>query len=287
MSLARLVQQVQQRLSPVELIHKAYASWPIPPIEARPPSITLKVAILDSSFNPPTRAHLALASHPYTGRSVSDATDTDEQKYDALLLLLSVRNVDKTLKPTDATYMQRLEMMKALGKDLERNPKTMNYAIGIVDEPTFVGKASILRPFILNLLGVQQSNISGAELTFMIGMDTLERLFAPRYYGGEEAMHNAMNQFLAPDEMGCRVVCARRALAGVDEATQEADALDKAKGFISKGRVLLVDIGEAEKRISSSQVRSLKAGGDERWQDLVPPFVKEVIIRENLYPNDV
>lgn len=105
----------------------------------------LRISILDSSFNPPTRAHLALAQSkppkrifvPGTERQSNvssttvkprrpsagsgDAVVTQERKpeyneddYDARLLLLSVRNVDKTLKPGDATFVQRVEMMSQL-----------------------------------------------------------------------------------------------------------------------------------------------------------------------------
>ena len=108
--------------------------------------------MLDSSFNPPTRAHLALAqSKPpsrlkptVTGtsgvpapfidirrfRGTETAIDRDEGKvnkngdsdedYDARLLLLSIRNADKILKTSDASYSQRLEMMYLLAHEVGR-----------------------------------------------------------------------------------------------------------------------------------------------------------------------
>jgi nicotinamide-nucleotide adenylyltransferase len=108
----------------------------------------LRVSILDSSFNPPTCAHLALArSKPTLRKNASfsgqntvpgsqsehittnenaqslhhsfDLAENGEGDYDARLLLLSVRNVDKTLKAGDATYEQRIEMMYALARELE------------------------------------------------------------------------------------------------------------------------------------------------------------------------
>lgn len=68
--------------------------------------------MLDSSFNPPTRAHIAMLKAPMPSSFGARA-------YDAKLLLLSVRNVDKSLKDGDATYLQRLEMLELLAKELE------------------------------------------------------------------------------------------------------------------------------------------------------------------------
>ena len=120
----------------------------------------LKISVLDSSFNPPTLAHFALANS-YLPISTQGQEGTQNSAYDARLLLLSVRNVDKALKPGDATYEQRLEMMMLLAEELEAvaanitNTNTNNFgndtsglrnvAVGIIDEPTFVKKSSTLR----------------------------------------------------------------------------------------------------------------------------------------------
>src|SRR6202034_4536849 len=66
------------------------------------------------------------------------------------LLLLSVRNADKALKPGDATYLQRLDMMTLLAKDIydkDAPAYDANVAVAIIDEPTFVGKAAALLAF--------------------------------------------------------------------------------------------------------------------------------------------
>src|ERR1700694_3681385 len=63
--------------------------------------------ILDSSFNPPTKAHLALA--------MSSATPS---KKSTVLLLLAIQNADKQPKP--ATFDHRLAMMDLLARKIER-----------------------------------------------------------------------------------------------------------------------------------------------------------------------
>lgn len=94
--------------SPFQLVFSSHPAWPRPVPGASTqasrrtsPSqqCELKISCLDSSFNPPTLAHRALATAPYPG-----AVDAEDDGYDAHLLLLSVKNVDKTLQSGDADY---------------------------------------------------------------------------------------------------------------------------------------------------------------------------------------
>ncbi|ETW83294.1 hypothetical protein HETIRDRAFT_409165, partial [Heterobasidion irregulare TC 32-1] len=177
------LREIQHGRSQVALIHTPHTSWPLQPKSglnlAMTPS-TLRISVLDSSFNPPTRAHLALASLPHYSQS---APSDSSSEYDARLLLLSVRNADKHLKLGDATHVQRMEMMLLLAHDIRDN----NTAVAIIDEPTFVGKSTaliaFLRSHLLQLsLSPPASVVSSIELSFVQGFDTLERLLSPRYY---------------------------------------------------------------------------------------------------------
>jgi nicotinamide-nucleotide adenylyltransferase len=277
------LQRVQGHKTAAEIVFSPHPLWPAPPsvsIPARELSC-LKIAVLDSSFNPPTCAHSALATLPH---SVSGT----QGNYDALILLLSVRNADKSLKPGDATYLQRLEMMTALAQELTYREKE-NVAVIIVDEPTFAGKANILRPFLINTIRTvfeaRQSPIETIkiELTFLMGMDTLERLFAPRYYGSEQAMTAALERFLASDAEGCWIICARRSMTDVNVAEQERKALGEARRFIDSGKVIVADIGERESAMSSSEVRRSVAVDNSAALRNVPTVVAEVMRKHRLY----
>ncbi|KAH8117928.1 hypothetical protein DFH11DRAFT_1808453 [Phellopilus nigrolimitatus] len=195
------------------------------------PSITsskagLRIAILDSSFNPPTLAHLALA------RSARHSHDDDHSPCDARLLLLSVRNADKALKAGDASYEQRLEMMKLLAEELEDQlsspgkQESGNVAVAIIDEPTFVRKSAVLHQFLQDRVASLKSDSSEQvdavlssprptssptlvpqiKLDFLMGFDTLERFLAPRYYWGIERRHARSAQ----TGDGSSVICAWR-----------------------------------------------------------------------------
>lgn len=92
--------------SPFQLVFSSHPAWPRP--APHPPTTgqqggllsrrrELRISCLDSSFNPPTLAHRALATASYTEAG-------DDGEYDAHLLLLSVKNVDKVLSSGDANY---------------------------------------------------------------------------------------------------------------------------------------------------------------------------------------
>lgn len=68
---------------------------------------------------------------------------------------------------------------------------THNVAVGIIDEPTFVRKAEVLHQFLNERVStflsgspptVSEKPTVSVQLSFLMGYDTLERLFAPRYY---------------------------------------------------------------------------------------------------------
>ncbi|KAI0033530.1 hypothetical protein K488DRAFT_6636, partial [Vararia minispora EC-137] len=217
------------------------------------------IAILDSSFNPPTRAHLALAA----------ASPPTSARYDARLLLLSVRNADKHLQPGDASYAQRLQMMRLLAADLSAEDPHANVAVGIIDAPTFVGKASVLQEAI-------RARVRGTlRLTFLQGMDTLERFLAVRYYGSNDAMHESLARFFSDEGDNAAVVCARRIM--------QRTLLEGASEYVSAGRISLTDIGDTLQRLSSSEVRDKVRTGDDSWREFVTERVAAYVEEQKLY----
>ena len=331
-SFAALIDRVRTGQTPVELVYASHSAWPHPR-ERGSPGDVLRVAVLDSSFNPPSRAHLALANVPRPHFSYEDALD--DADYDAKLLLLSVRNADKQLATGDAAYAQRLEMMLLLARDILRVPAAAaacntvgasssqphdNVAVAIIDEPTFVGKSTALLSYLRHRLSAHPASLSapapphlpassGSEmsaaraapnasvmredaskpprpqLTFLVGTDTLERLFAPRYYASPEAMRAALRRFLSahPDGDDARVVCARRTLSSSGDHEHEAKLRAAIAEFVVEDRVQLVDIQEELRIISSTSIRRGAQDGDDSWKAMVTPSVAEYIVEHNLY----
>lgn len=249
----------------VEFIHKPHISWPHPrPNPHSPPNSTyplaptggFSIAVLDSSFNPPTLAHRALALLP---EALS--------RTDARLLLLSVRNADKAPHPDDASPVQRVEMMVRLAREV-------NAAVGLVDAPAFVHKAELLRA----------AFPAEAELTFVQGIDTLERFLAPRYYGdgSTTAMHAALRQFFAPEGDNSRVICTRRAMELADSQGESA-IFEAAREWVQADRINIVDIDNKLQTFSSSEVRAKVRATDGSWRRMVPNAIAEYIEQHNLY----
>ncbi|WRT69472.1 uncharacterized protein IL334_006458 [Kwoniella shivajii] len=253
-------------------------SWPISPcISKKEPNGSktssslppIHISILDSSFNPPTTAHQSIAfstfpSHYPTSSSSSSTSSssssngpsTSPPSYTARLLLFSARNVEKTLKSSDATPSQRVEMMSILSNTRSNSNPDEAVAVGLVNEPTFVGKASIIREYLSSLnLHLQERRI---DLTFLVGTDTLVRFFDPRFYP-ENKMEEKIKEFFSPypEGSGAYLVSARRGADDTDRALEdEILNRDKVRQWVSQGKVRLLGTGhEGREEISSTKVR--------------------------------
>jgi len=281
------IQRVQHGHQAADIIYHQFPFWPVSPMSCRPSihaSSVMRIAVLDSSFNPPTLAHLALASSSYPG------SETDPEKdYDAVLLLLSVRNADKQLSPGDASYSQRLEMMVTLARQITH----LNPAVAITNEPTFIGKSKALHAILTSLLGIRLDrsvgsggDLSPPRLVFLQGMDTLERMLSPRYYDSEAAMYSALETFFSAQEDDCSIVCARRLISDAPvegELEKEQRVMQKIQEITTPDRVVIVDIDDGVKSISSSEVRRRIKAGDESWRQMIPKSVADCIDTHNLY----
>ncbi|KIP11078.1 hypothetical protein PHLGIDRAFT_114979 [Phlebiopsis gigantea 11061_1 CR5-6] len=267
-----LIHRVRQGLSTVELVYTPHARWPLPPRDREPPR-QLRVSVLDSSFNPPTLAHLALARLSPPGA------------FNARLLLLSVRNADKSLKAGDATYAQRLQMMTLLAQEASAD----DAAVAIADEPTFVGKSRTLQAYLQHRLSALAPSAGVRppvpELTFVVGIDTLERILAVRYYASEDNMRRALRGFLSPSGDASRLLCARRVTPDSLETSDDRERRVAAEvgKYLEPGCVEMVDIGGDVESYSSSEVRQRIAEGDSLWTQMVPSPVAEYIRTQGLY----
>ena len=263
--IATAFSRLQAGITRVEFVHRPYTSWPYP--RPSPHSLTgpspatsgvsaFRVAVLDSSFNPPTLAHRALALLP------AAASPTE-----ARLLLLSVRNADKTPRPGDASPVQRVEMMVRLAHEV-------NAAVGLLDAPAFVHKVELLRAALL----------PGAQLTFIQGFDTFERFLTPRYYGDGStmAMHAALQRFFAPDGGDSRVICARRGVKPM-VPNKESTILEVAQEWVQADRINVVDIDNELQAFSSTRVREKILARDSSWRQMVPNCIAEYIEEQCLY----
>ena len=167
------------------LVYASHARWPLPrqsPGEL--PKAPLQISVVDSSFNPPHAAHLALALHG---------------QHDAHLLALTIANPDKGSIDEDAVTT-RLEMMRAVAKDLERRaaapdgrPEWGNVAVAVLQAPTFVQKSEMLRKDLDALAQAEAENESvTVRLTFGVGQSLRRSFPSNRKKNVEEGAHFAL-----------------------------------------------------------------------------------------------
>lgn len=124
-----------------------------------------KLGVFSSSFNPPTVAHLRICEHAQKHLNLRE-----------VLLLLAIVNVDKT--QFDFSLEERVEMMTSLARE------HLNWSAALCSHGRFVEKAK----------AVSYAYPKGTEVWFIVGYDTLVRIFEPRFYR-DMLMHDALQQF--------------------------------------------------------------------------------------------
>ncbi|OAQ69708.1 cytidylyltransferase family protein [Pochonia chlamydosporia 170] len=217
--------------------------------------------ILDSSFNPPTKAHAQMASSAITHAGPNAR----------LMLLLAVNNADKAAVP--ASFAQRLAMMEGFARDLHDSAgQNTEIDVAVTTMPFFHEKARV----------VAESGVYGsAEQVFLCGFDTLIRIFNAKYYGG------GMKEALGPFFGRARVRVVMRPddeWGGRDEQVKYVEGLEGMLGDVGgeewARRVEMVD--GVEGVVSSSMVRALvRRDGD--VDALVGGEVRAWIEGEGLY----
>ncbi|KAK1997912.1 hypothetical protein LX36DRAFT_55574 [Colletotrichum falcatum] len=188
--------------------HDAAAARPVPrpPREQRPPRRVRRLVVLDSSFNPPTLAHLRMAVSAVRDlrrRSSSSGGggrgSREEEEAVRLLLLLAVNNADK--KPQPAAFPVRLGMMHAFARELldelpraapsslaeggeeedededEEEEVGVEVDLGLTTMPYFHDKSQAISD-----AGFYAADGEGPEQVYLAGYDTLVRIFNPKYY---------------------------------------------------------------------------------------------------------
>ncbi|EPS28719.1 hypothetical protein POX_f07796 [Penicillium oxalicum] len=131
--------------------------------------------VFDSSFNPPTCAHLRIAS---------SALLEQPEPGSRLLLLLATQNADKPTKP--APFEDRLAMMELFAHDVRSYLATAKsflaeqvpaIDIAVTKKPYFVDKAAAIE--------ASEKYPKQLEQVHLTGFDTLIRIFNPKYYPPE------------------------------------------------------------------------------------------------------
>ncbi|KAK3356766.1 hypothetical protein B0T25DRAFT_589260 [Lasiosphaeria hispida] len=284
------------------------------PRPVRPPTTPHTLVVLDSSFNPPTRAHLRMVRS-----GIHDLVQGKRQKLSALrvLLLLAVNNADKAPKP--AVFEQRLAMMWAFAKDVQdevraqqpgqetsqeetaSSDEDLSIDIGLSTLPYFAEKSAEIAAsdFYKSDGGEGEGQM---EQVILAGYDTLIRIFNPKYYGpptsegevsstGQTPMQRALGPFFDRAKL-CVTLRADDEWGGKEEQRAyledllQADSLTRIGGDKAwADRIELTKgLKEGEKIVSSTYAREAAQKQDwDRLDEMVTPGVREWIEKQKLY----
>ncbi|KAF1983047.1 hypothetical protein K402DRAFT_339093 [Aulographum hederae CBS 113979] len=250
-----------------------------------PPDNPKTLFVLDSSYNPPSTAHFALATS-----AIRSSTDAKPHR---LLLLFSTANADKA--PAPASFEQRLCMMTLFAEDLlaplsdsSDGDSNIQIDVGITKEPYFANKS----------LAIEKSAFypSNPRQVQLIGYDTLTRFLAPKYYPEFSPPLSALEPFFG---RGWGVLAALRpASSSANEVEGESEEEQRAyverlangsleaEGFRREWarRIGLVECGEEARGVSSTAVRGAAKGA--KWDvvgGMCSPAVMAWVKEEGLY----
>ena len=204
-----------------------------------PSPLTGPVAVLPSAFNPPTRAHLHLLAASAEVLGGSSAA------------LLTTRNVDKGL--SGASHVQRIEML------LVASAACRSLAVLAANQARIVDQATVLR-----------ESYPTAAFAFVLGHDTLMRLFEPSYYADMAAE-------LAPFFEHHRLVVTNRAAHSI----AEVEAFLSADAAPFADRITVLEIDDHHASLSSTAARLHAASG--RDTPSLTPEVAEYVRAQGLY----
>ncbi|SMR61060.1 unnamed protein product [Zymoseptoria tritici ST99CH_3D1] len=241
--------------------------------------------ILDSSFNPPSTAHLHLA------RSV--LSESTSPKPHRLLLCFSTQNADKA--PSAASFPHRLTMMTIFAQDLLKSitdstgtssAEPVPIDIGVTKAPYYTDKSSAIESDGAEWYPSKPRHIH------LVGFDTLTRFFAAKYYQDFDPPLSALEPYfsaghhlrvtLRPDEKYGTVEEQRAFLKNMEDGGLESVG---GKREWAKA-VQLVEPNE-EGGVSSTKIRT--AAKEERWEvvdGLCTEGVAGWVRREGLYEED-
>ena len=196
-----------------------------------------RLLCLSASFNPLTVAHAWLI------QEASRSFPPDE-----VLLLLATANVDKTLH----------------GFPLERRLTLLARFVEL--RPTFSVAAGSHGRFVDKAEAIHRQYPGGTRLAFIVGFDTLVRLFDPKYYADREASLSLLfhvSEFIA--------------------ANRAPDPLEAVTTFLARPdvapyghRISVIQLPEGIAAISATEVRARLARG-QSVADLVPPEIRSLL----------
>lgn len=202
------------------------------------------IRVLDSSFNPPTRAHVALAT-------AGDAS---------VLLVLSLVNADK--KPVPAAFGDRLAMMQLAADEIA------------AQSGGAVHLCLAMHPLVFDKACDLQKLWPSIQQQWVVGSDTLVRVIDRKYYASVDDLESRLSRFTHAGHSF--VLVPRPDLKTIDdEVRKRLDGLDV--------KYETCNVPDAM-GISSTKARAAAASNDiVTFMELVPENIATYALQKKLY----
>ena len=228
--------------------------------------------ILDSSFNPPSIAHLTLAT------SALKQAVTSEQSPYRLLLLFSTHNADKA--PSPASFVQRLALMTMFAEDLSQSLKTadpplspdvssVSIDIGLTKEPYYSDKSAAIADATPPVYPSKPIHVH------LVGYDTLIRFCNPKYYPKHDPPLSALKPFF---DASHKLRVTQRPADASDESSNDFGTTEEQARYLEDLKLGKheeagfaptwgnnIDMVEAEEGVGVSSTRVRKAAKERQW----------------------
>jgi nicotinamide-nucleotide adenylyltransferase len=235
---------------------------------------TENLFILDSSYNPPTLAHAALAKAALEKSKVNGSR--------RLLVLFSTANADKAPKP--ASFADRLVMISLFVQELDDQLQgSVKIDIGLASAARYMDKSAAIKES-----GVYQGNPIHVHL---MGYDTVIRFLAPKYYSDFNPPLSALEpyfsagngiQVLLRPEPGSDLEEQKAYVEGVSNGALDSEGFQKSWA----NQIEALETHDAD-GISSTAVRTAVKNGD--WKEVsrnVGVDIREWIRDSKLYQEE-
>lgn len=251
--------------------------------------------ILDSSFNPPSVAHLTLA----TSALKQHASESAPYR---LLLLFSTHNADKA--PSPASFAQRLALMTVFAQDLSQHLKKapsgqgpdiadISIDIGLTKEPYYSDKSAAVKETTPPFYSSDPIHIH------LVGYDTLIRFCNPKYYTNHDPPLSALKPFF---DAGHKLRVTQRPADTSDASSSEFGTVEEQEKYLQRLKDgeqekagfkpawgEKIDMAQAEKGVGISSTRVRKAAKEGKWDEVSELCTEGVVawIRDQaLYSED-
>lgn len=203
-----------------------------------------RLGVFSASFNPLTRAHVRMLEQATGERALAE-----------VMLVLDRVNVDKR-EILGASLAERLWMLKRFAAGRPR------LSVAASSHGRFVDKAKALR----------RVYPEGTAIYFIVGFDTLVRVFDPKYYTDPEA---ELGELFGHSQF----IVANRGEASVADVQRWLER-PACRPFAARIHVMELDPFHAH--ISSTQIRAQIERG-QPFAELVPPDIVPLIPKTGLY----